>query len=1118
MDTVFRNIETGSGICMKRRSLLTIVRSEIEGSQNEEGGFILSSGEVHIRNTHFIQNTGGCIFANNSKLTLRNSDFDQNTAINGAAVSMISDRKFSQVNIRKCSFRSNTAEDGGALFLNGSGHLNLSNNTFLFNEASGNGGAIYLNGLSINITNCTFMQNQAGILPFVIDRICPLSLNGILEESLSQGGAIYMTNAGLIESTSCNCFQSIFQNNSAPVGGALSLPLDNNLQIESSRFYSNTGQFGGACFLNASFNSSMKLNSAITDTVFENNTACFGGALYGTEAKNNSTVLEEVSFLNNNAIRSGSAIYAVHPAPFSFLCNTTGVTQIIPFTHSLTTETEEHCGNVLLTNQTDVASRFLFSTNAVELVVQPDHIANHRSGEFLPVVHIRYVDAFNQTVTYSQLLVTIHAPDDQPNITLQGQMTAILTSGETQLDQVLLSALPGEYQLIISLQPTIEQTLVVTVDDCLSTERREELICQPCPSGVCQSCPDHAVCEGNIIIPVAGYWSPGPESEHISKCVRFESCDRNAHSFLPSGSLSTINYTSVPLEWCNKGYEGILCGSCETSFGHIAGYECIKCRDGLGEFFTFFVTIYTFLIVLILIKTSWFSDLNPALTPPRSPLQEQTRPVQEIEMEAVVCEIEAEDSPVSQHVEPRASFGIKEVTGELSELRKKISEGTVSRNMRQTNVDGPGAVQQTNEDRNQILTPLSGVPLTTIESIQNATVLAKPFVSECVKIITTFLQTSSLALYIQIHWSEASTGLLRTLGKSSMSPGCYFDCEGFLGGHGSTFVSLDCWFDRNNGIPASLKARVFILVMPVGLALVLVSLWILLSVFVDRSLSVLWQRIKNTFVAIFYFTFLPITHTCFKLLQCESVDGNEIDDDAQFWIEDTELECWRGSHMNAVYYICIPLLVIVSVGLPFSFMVFLLSHKTLGKTERLRTWGLLYEAYKYKRRYWELLVFTRKTLLALIFGFGYHFSIELQSLGAMGVCICFLVIHAIASPYEKSEKRLDRMEVLSLFGSIIVFFFASLINALDDRYQILFIMFIIITCLVMFQLLVGLWIHLVRSVDWTLADFGRNQDHSKPFMKKLAIVVGLRASDIFSRIQGFFRNCLGCLKGKCSFT
>lgn len=327
---------------------------------------------------------------------------------------------------------------------------------------------------------------------------------------------------------------------------------------------------------------------------------------------------------------------------------------------------------------------------------------------------------------------------------------------------------------------------------------------------------------------------------------------------------------------------------------------------------------------------------------------------------------------------------------------------------------------------------------------------------------------------------------------------------------------MDCLFDEDDEFPASLKAQIFVLGIPVILALILVWFWILLSIFVERSFSVLWQRIQNTFVAVFYFAFLPVTHTCLRTLQCESVEVGPGSEEA-VWIEDTQVECWKDSHLNVVYFIIIPMLVVVSLGLPLTFSVFLMRHKSLGKTERLRTWGLLYEAYKYKRRYWELMVFFRKTLLALIFGFGYHFSVRVQSLSAMGVCICFLVIHAIASPYEKFEKRLDRMEVLSLFGSISVFFFASLINALQDRYQTLFILFIVFCAFIVLQLLLGLWIHVVRSVDWALADFGRENDYSKPFIKKLAIVVSLSVSRICSRTEGICKNFVGCLKGKCLF-
>jgi len=758
MDTIFENIESGSGIRMKRRSLLTIVRNQMINNLIRNGGFVQSNGEVYIRNSDFIQNSGGCIFSNNSDLTVLNSNFTQNTGTNGAVILIEGVLRGSQVNIRRCNFHTNTAEKGGALYLNGTGNLTLLDSNFQMNRAQSNGGAVFLNGFYANITNCTFLQNQAGTLPVLTNQSCPSSLTGTLDGTSSQGGAIFVDNNEDSANSSFVCMQSKFQNNSATIGGALSLPLHNHLSIETGQFLANKGLFGGAVFLNASYSASMESNSRITGTVFENNRACFGGAMYSTRTANDSINLEQVSFQNNSAIRSGSVISAAHPAPFSFICNTTTVAEKIPFDRSLLSALEGDCRSTLFGDQTNLTRNRLFSTNGVRITIEPGQITSHKSGEFLPPVRVRYVDAFNQSVSEDNLWITILSPE-QANITLQGQRTTPLNQGEAEFNEVLLSALPGEYRITVFLSSALQENLTVQVEDCSTTERREGLICRPCPSGICRTCPEHANCEGNVIIPDSGYWSPGLRSDQLKKCVRFQPCERDPHALLPSAIQGTNDQALMIYDWCQEDYEGVLCGSCAENQGHVAGYECIQCIDGLSEFFACFLILYSFLIILLLIKASWISDFNPV------PQQDASRQPQEVEMEAVVCEIEAEDSPVRQHVEPRASFGIKDVNGDLTELRRKVLEATGSSAGLHGTVSASPTVQQNNEERNQVLTQLARIPLTTIESVQDSTVFAKPFVSECIKIIITFLQTSSLALYIQIQWSSGSTSLLKILGE-----------------------------------------------------------------------------------------------------------------------------------------------------------------------------------------------------------------------------------------------------------------------------------------------------------------------------------------------------------------
>lgn len=371
-----------------------------------------------------------------------------------------------------------------------------------------------------------------------------------------------------------------------------------------------------------------------------------------------------------------------------------------------------------------------------------------------------------------------------------------------------------------------------------------------------------------------------------------------------------------------------------------------------------------------------------------------------------------------------------------------------------------------------------------------------------------FFQTVSLALYIHIDWSPSSLALLRLFGTTFASLLTLNPCLDFLGTGSSPYFSLECIFEESADHPPSVRRFSFLLLVPVGIAVLLLMFWLLFSV-IDRSLSIFWQRVKNSFVAVFYISFLPICHTSFRIMNCKSINITAFEQE-YVWLEDTNVVCYEGPHRKLLYYLCIPLLSLTIFFLPLCFVVFLLMHSNLGKKKHLRSWGLIFEAYKYKRRFWELVIFVRKILLAAIFAFGYHYSIRVQCLMAIGTTVFFLLAHSITSPYEKPERMLTHMETVSLFGSFIVYFTACLIHSLDSGHDVIYVLLCVVLLLILLRLLAGLFEHLTRTIDWTLGEFGREADYSKPWIVKAWIVCGLRCSFVRTRVHRAYKRWASC--------
>lgn len=249
-----------------------------------------------ILNCSFIDNIaacdGGALYtgddtSDGKNLTVFNCTFERNYAgIRGGAIS----QQFQSSHIVNSTFNSNTAAEGGTIymnnqkahdteyinctFINSTTHPNLSYTT------TNNGGTAYINTPYVSFINCTFTNGSV--------------------LSNKNGGAIYFTsNAvhGLVE----NC--SFTNTTNASEGGAIYTYADFT-EIRNSTFTLNVARYGGAIYINAN-------NVSLINDTFDNNRVRYtnndqlGGAVYiGDE---NNTVINS-TFRNNNA-RLGGAIY-----------------------------------------------------------------------------------------------------------------------------------------------------------------------------------------------------------------------------------------------------------------------------------------------------------------------------------------------------------------------------------------------------------------------------------------------------------------------------------------------------------------------------------------------------------------------------------------------------------------------------------------------------------------------------------------------------------------------------------------------------------------------------------------------------------------------------------------
>lgn len=313
-NTSLINVEGGGGaIYTKSLSVLQVSNCYFENNRAVNQGGAISNllSNMSVINSTFKNNSttdlvggdpcGGAIYSDGARgdtgtLVLRNNVYEGNTS-NGSGqggAMFLFPYNSQSVEVTGCSFKNNSANQGGAFWHKGGGSSGIpdseyplsnaaENTTLLFNTcvfdgntaANASGGALWLSDCIVNqIYNCTFKNNTASL-----------------------GGAVaLLTNRTL---TFGNC---TFNNNTANQAGAMSTGgISATLDIVNCTFSSNiANQYGGAL---AVPQNATPVN--ITNCTFANNQANNpgngqSGAIHsGTNSSNSTVTIKNNIFYNN---------------------------------------------------------------------------------------------------------------------------------------------------------------------------------------------------------------------------------------------------------------------------------------------------------------------------------------------------------------------------------------------------------------------------------------------------------------------------------------------------------------------------------------------------------------------------------------------------------------------------------------------------------------------------------------------------------------------------------------------------------------------------------------------------------------------------------------------------
>lgn len=144
-------------------------------------------------------------------------------------------------------------------------------------------------------------------------------------------------------------------------------------------------------------------------------------------------------------------------------------------------------------------------------------------------------------------------------------------------------------------------------------------------------------------------------------------------------------------------------------------------------------------------------------------------------------------------------------------------------------------------------------------------------------------------------------------------------------------------------------------------------------------------------------------------------------DDQQRIRSDLEVEWWKTEHINYSLILAMPSIIVWGFGIPIFAWIILARHKEdLDLIDTREKYGFLYNGYKKKYYYWEIVNMYRKITIIFVSAFLKLAGIITQALVIFLILISFLMINIKIMPF--AFKSLNDMELLSLITSMLTIY------------------------------------------------------------------------------------------------
>ena len=246
---------------------------------------------------------------------------------------------------------------------------------------------------------------------------------------------------------------------------------------------------------------------------------------------------------------------------------------------------------------------------------------------------------------------------------------------------------------------------------------------------------------------------------------------------------------------------------------------------------------------------------------------------------------------------------------------------------------------------------------------------------------------------------------------------------------------LDCLLANKSGAPRTVKRQIIVVMLSELVALVISVFFLLRELKGDKDWNRLLRRVILAHIVVGYNSYLSLVKIAVDAFSCVRVhDGIRLEDvetTHRYWIADTSVECFRGSHLIFTLAVSVPLLLFATL-FPLLLAVLLESARrqdTLSSKWTQETMGFLFIVFEEKYNYWDCLILLRKAVLSVIIVFSYRLGGNLQGLLVMAVLVIALFLQTHFNPFSQDLGNLNILESVSLLVSFFTFLCGLVLNS-----------------------------------------------------------------------------------------